>query len=107
MMKNITQDHSYVNQYIDFYNKYRAECRADLPDEINSARERALSILQSKGLPKRNEEDYKRFDVQSILEKDKGIKLNASNNEYNPYRSCRCHLGSGAAIRLGAANEEG
>ncbi|WP_160217630.1 MULTISPECIES: Fe-S cluster assembly protein SufD [Porphyromonas] len=96
----------YVAQYIDFYRKYKDLCNSNSPGVMNLRREEALNILEQYGLPKSLSEDYKRFDVQAILEKDWGIKLSTLKNKANPYCSCRCSMGEIAPLRFYMHDDE-
>lgn len=97
---------NYVSQYIDFYSEEKERCRANCPDAMNNIRDRALAVLKEKGLPVSMEEDYKRFDVQEVLDKNYGIKLTNLIEKVNPYKTCRCNIGDIAPLRYYMLDDE-
>lgn len=86
MRKDSTQ------QYISLYTECREMLFAHSCDVMNSAREGALSTLQSHPLPSRRQEEYRYTDMQEFFAPDLGVNINRLEIPVNPYDAFKCDV---------------
>lgn len=75
-----------LQQYLDLYVAYEPQLRT-APDAMNRAREAALQLLRTEGLPPRHSEQYKYTDAATLIAPDYGLNLLRHTPQGTP-KSC-------------------
>ncbi|MDR1763342.1 MAG: Fe-S cluster assembly protein SufD [Dysgonamonadaceae bacterium] len=72
-----------MNQYIDFFEKYRDKIDEGCSPLVNARREAAFERFRQRGFPKYKSEDYQYIYIQSLLNEDFGFYLKPEAENYN------------------------
>ena len=81
-----------LKQYLDLYRNHRDLICGGSAAPLNALRERALEVLERKGLPKKGSEDFENIDFAKIISPDFGLNLDRLNIDVNPAVTFRCDV---------------
>ncbi|MEG1915713.1 MAG: Fe-S cluster assembly protein SufD [Muribaculaceae bacterium] len=83
---------SSIKQYIDFFTSQRVVIEAKSSTQLNSLRDKALSMLAETHLQKKGEENYEITDLNEMFAPDYGININRIEMQVNPADAFRCDV---------------
>jgi Fe-S cluster assembly protein SufD len=81
-----------MNQYINFYKKYRTEIDHGCAAAVNASRDSGFERFLQKGFPKYKSEDYQHIDIESIMKSDFGFYLKPVDAGFNPRQVFHCDV---------------
>jgi Fe-S cluster assembly protein SufD len=78
--------------YIDLFRQHSEAIKRACCEMLNSKREAAIAMLDVKGFPTTDQEDYRHCDLQAALSIDYGLNINRWNVPLNPHDVFRCDV---------------
>ena len=81
-----------LDQYIDLWQEHGDLIDSKSPEALNRLRPEAASSLIERGLPTRNDENYRHTDFERILSPDYGVNVGRVRIEVNPSETFRCDV---------------
>ena len=81
-----------TQQYIELFESYKDVINEHSCETMNAPREDALTLLKSKPLPTRKEEEYRYTDIQDFFAPNLGVNINRLEIPVNPYNAFKCDV---------------